>query len=573
MNQRDFFQNPNTETIWASWLQQAVLQIAPKDIFLVGGRGSTKTTGVVASRTQQICYEMPGAQMALTADTYANANANIIDSMLEGWTRYGWIEGIHYVKGIRPPKHFKAPYRKVTSFKHSLITHTGNVMTIVSQDRPSIGAGNSYQHQIGDEAKYLIKRKLDKLTAALRSSDYVRFSKSPFYLGKTYTTDYPNVALGEHDWILGMAKYMDQEQILLCFKLAIVINEIRIELLELNQNPQVNKHKIRLAEKRLERWIQRWKIPRKNSIFFYNISSLINVDNLTIDYFKDQLISLGKEEFLTAILGLEPQLPLHELFYPYLGSKHLYQDGYHYGYLDEFELGKRFISNSRGLKYCDENKVLELGFDAGNMNSLVIGQTANDESWTRILCELYTYAPEQPKDLGKLFRDFFVEHKYKEVDIYHDRAANNYRLMKLDFAHLLQQAIEKDENGNWSGWRVNLKSRNQGNITQTQEHNHVKNIMSGKVHGLPKLLIDKHNCPVLLSSMRNAKVIVKVGTSGHKHFAKDKSSEKKFAGQKENLIWKSTNMSDAFKYYICRPGWLKISEQTEAIAFSDPEVY
>jgi hypothetical protein len=557
------------EVRWGSWLKQAVMQISPKDLYLIIGRAGGKTTDFLAERTIDLCNELPGAFIAITADTYSNANQNIIPSLIEGWERQGWVEDIHFCLGKRPPKHFKKPYKPVIEWKHVISVFTGTIFQVVSQDRPSIGAGNSYQHQIGDEAKYLDKRKLDKLTAAIRG-EYVRYGESPYYLGKTYTTDMPNPELGEHDWILTMRRFMDPDQIKLILEAANVINEIRIEMEGLKLDKITNRAKIKLAEKKLELWLQRWCKMRKNSVLFIVASALINIDNLRLQYFIDQLNNLGKAEFNTAILGMEPQVPDESKFYPFLAKKHLYKDGFEYDYLDQFKLGNRTLKNSLGLKYCDSNYKLDAGYDAGNMNSLVVGQTATDESWTRLLCEFCTVAPDQPTDLGSAFVKFFEEHQDKELDLWYDRAANNYSRMKLDFATMMAKAIEYTKDGTPTGWRVNLKSRNQGDITQAQEYKLVKDVMTGAFSNLPKLLIDGYNCPVLLSSMRVARVLFEKDRYGRTIIKKDKSSEKKFKGNAEKLIWKSTNMSDAFKYYICRPKWLEISSQRESPSFDAP---
>jgi len=67
----------------------------------------------------------------------------------------------------------------------------------------------------------------------------------------------------------------------------------------------------------------------------------------------------------------------------------------------------------------------------------------------------------------------------------------------------------------------------------------------------PKIKIDEFNCRELKSSLELAPL--KPGT-GKEKVMKDKSSERMAPNR---LPLESTNMSDAFKYLICRHEWLK----------------
>jgi hypothetical protein len=88
-------------------------------------------------------------------------------------------------------------------------------------------------------------------------------------------------------------------------------------------------------------------------------------------------------------------------------------------------------------------------------------------------------------------------------------------------------------------------------------------VMDETDNRLPKLLIDQFNCKELKSSLELAPA--KPGT-GMEKVQKDKSSEKLPA---HRLPMESTNMSDAFKYLMCRKEWLDYSR---AIKSGDYEV-
>lgn len=551
----------DVEVRYANWLKQLVDQIAPKNLILPLGRAAGKTSDFLAERAMDIVYDMPGAFIAVAADTYMNAIKNVLPSMYEGWTRKGWIEGLHYVKDVRPPDHFGKPYKPVDSFKHTVTTFNGVHFKIVSMDRPSTGAGDSFQHIIGDEAKYLKKKKIDKLIPAIRG-EYVRFSKSPYYRGKTFTSDLANPSdVREDDWFLDLGRDMNVNQIHMIVQVASVLNNIKIELLkaiEKKDNTEISRQ-----EKALKKWEERHRRIRQDSTLFYVASSLINVDNLTIGYFIDTLKALGENEFKASVLSIKQSLEKGQRFYPNITDKHFFSDGYNYGFLDTQALGSVGINTCRGLKYHIPTLKLEAGFDAGNMMSLTVAQHQGEN--LRVLKFLYTLAPEWIEHLAKKFVDFFAFQELKILDLYYDRAANNYSKAGKDFATELKNGIEQ-HNGQYTGWTVNLMSRNQGNITQQQEYDIMMKIGQGYHPNLPKLLIDKHECRQLKSSIENAPV--KISKSGERTIIqKDKASEKLPI---HRLPMESTNPSDSLKYLICRPKWLAVADGKPSHQLGDP---
>jgi hypothetical protein len=539
---------------FGSWLKQVVDQVSPKDLYLVIGRAGAKTTDILAQRTMEISYDMPGAYFAVVSDTYLNAVKNIIPGIIQGWHEKGWQEGVHYVVDARPPKHFKKPYKPVLSYKHTISVFNGCFFKIVSMDRPSTGAGDSYQHLFGDEAKYLIKKKLDKLIPAIRG-EYVRFGDSVFYRGRSFTTDMPNIYHNENDWILAMEKEMDKEQVLLALQAAAAVNEERIRLARA-KDTGASEVDLAIIEKNLAKWEDLHRRIRQNSTLFYIASSFINADILRPGFFEDTLKSLGSHEFNTSVLGIKPTIEKGSRFYQELGDRHFYRDGLRYDNYDKLGLRDEWTEASTELRYMDHGAVLEGGFDAGNMMSLVIAQ--QQASTIRVLKNFYTLTPQWLDDLGKKFTTFFAGHTMKVLHLYYDRAANQYSKSGKDFASQIKEAIEKHD-GVYTGWHVKLMSRNQGDITHAQEFDLMIQLMGERHPKLPKLLIDQYQCRELKSSLENAPLIIK--TRGDKRsIQKDKSSEKTLP--QERLPLESTNFSDAFKYLICRPEWLAIASNT-----------
>ena len=551
------------------WLAQVIDLIKPTNLYLILGRAGAKTVQVLSKRFKDISKEMPGAFISVSADTYMNAVKNIIPNIIKGWELNGWIEGIHFVVDKRPPKHFKKPHKSVLSWKHTITTHHGTHFKIISQDRPSAGAGDSYQHNGGDEAKYLSEKKLNKVAQATRG-EYVRYHQSPYYMGNTFTTDMPNTNLGEHDWILSMQDNMDNDQIKLILQVAFILNDEKIKLVkkerELKENPsdtEIRKD-IKNIEKNISRWTKRYNKVRMNSTFFYIGSSYVNSDILTEKYFFTQFEKGNFKELATALLSIAPQLEKGLMFYPNLTERNFYNDGFTYKRIDKSSFVELQLEeeSSIDLKYINPDLYLEAGFDSGNMCSLVVGQEVNNIR--RALKEFYTLPPKFIKHLGAQFVDYFRYHKSRDLLLWHDRATNKWKRVGEDHASKLKEAIENDEDGNPTGWTVTLKNRDQGNISQQSEYELMLEMLEGKNKDLPQLLIDKNNCPNLKSSLERAQKIEKVNKEGQKTIHKDKSTEKL---PDVRLPSESTNFSDAYKYFVCTPENLeKIEGQT--ITFS-----
>lgn len=395
------YKKSNTEKRYATVIKQVIDVAKPQHVKIVAGRGTSKTTDILADRIMDVCYEMPRARFAIVSDTYTNALENVVPSILEGFNRKGWIEGVHYVTDIAPPDHFQKNFKPVLKYKHTISTYLGNLFKLGSLDQVSSVAGDSYQHVFGDESKYLKQKKLNKLMPALRG--FPEAATSPFYLGTTFTTDMPNVTMGDEDWILKGAKEMDEAQFLHALQVGLVVNEIRIEMKEAHDKKHHDR--VKTLEKNLVRWMERHNRVRKNLTFFHIVSSFANATILGADYFINSLKDLGQEEAKASILSFKPNIEKGERFYINLTEDHFYFDGVNNDYYHNSKLTDQFQASSLALRYLNHSNPIDGGMDFGNQTSLVIGQGNNAKY--RVLKEIHALAPESTKDVAKNFIDFF----------------------------------------------------------------------------------------------------------------------------------------------------------------------
>ncbi len=542
---------------YSNWISTLIDLIKPANLYLYGGRGTAKSTDILAKRTIDIIYDMPRASFAFVSDTYVNLMTNIIPAIMLGWEgRMNFLENYHFVADIPPPDHWPKPMIKTFSFKHTISTFNGCKFFLTSLDRPSSNAGISVVHHFGDEAKYLQWDKLSKLFPTLRG-DYALYGHSHYFMGQTFCSDMADPSVGENDWMLRMEKNMDKDQILRIIQSAIILNEINLELYQAQQKNEDEK-RIENIMKNQGRWIERIRKIRQDSTFFFIVSSFANADILTLKYFQNLLASLTFEEFKTSVLSIRKSLEKGARFYGALADKHFYGDGYNYDYYDKFGIRDNVSQTSAGLKYIQSDKILEAGYDAGNMMSLVIGQEQGNTY--RVLKNMYTLTPDWIRELGDKFITFFEPHKRKILHLYHDRSTNQYRKGGRDFATQLKHDIEYNKSGMRTGWIVQLMSIGQGNITHADEFNLMNIMMGEKDKRLPKLKIDKFECKELKSQLE----ITPVTKSAKGEIQKVKKGDKLPSSR---LPLESTNFSDAFKYLLCRIKWLAMARQKRGITF------
>ena len=282
-------QQNNVELRYGTFLDQMVAFIAPKDLNIIAGRGTRKTTGIVADRSQEVVYDMPRSVLGFAADTFVNAKDKVLPKLVEGWREYlGWKEGVHYVLEDRPPSHFDIPYTPIMTYKNTISIFNGCIFKLGSLDQPSGLAGDSIQHLFGDEVKYFDKKVLDIISPALRGHPQVRHS--PFYRGTTFTTDLPNISKKNHDWILDNRDLMDMEKIKAAFQAGSILNEINHKIkraYDLRNTGMLKKY-----IKQRKRWMLKWYKARKDTTFFMMVSSLVNLDILDNGYVMSQLITM-----------------------------------------------------------------------------------------------------------------------------------------------------------------------------------------------------------------------------------------------------------------------------------------
>lgn len=540
-----------TELAYGSRVMMLCDWVDTTNLVVVAGRGTAKSTVIIARRAWRCVTLMPGAPLAIVANTYSNLVNNIMPAVQNGWKLMGWLEGVHYVKGRRPPRAWRERCSVIVDdYKYCYTFWNGAVLFLGSLDNPSLLAGKSVAHLMFDEAKYASEAKQSRVMPILRG-DAITYGRCHLYGGVTVTTDMPDVTEGEYDWFFRYAAEMDPERIVRIVQAASVRNDL-LRLYAGTQQPGATPATSRAAA--LERDIARYDNAllklRKGQTMFVNVSSLANIDILTMDYARRLYDgALEHHEFLKSVLGLRPGVKRSARFYSLFGDAHKYFDGTRNGVP---------AATSRDLVRLDPTRPLDGGMDFGNMLSLVVAQP--DGAAYRVHRNFYELPPGWYRELADAFLAFFATHTHRVLNLYYDRAGNNYQRQGEDAAGKIKEAVERDGAGLRTGWTVNLMSRRQAVIGQHAEYGFMQELMRGDNAALPRLLVDAVNCPELVASIEGAKAEVKY-RGDSKLVKKVKRTEKLDIRKLPRL---STNFSDAFKYLMMRPEWVRASSPRTA---------
>lgn len=527
---------------YGSELQVLVDWIDTTNLIAVAGRGTAKSTVIIAQRSFKAVNLMPGAPLGIVADTYTNLVNNIMPAVENGWRLRGWIEGIHYIKCRRPPESWRLKCSIIVNdYKHVYTFYNGSVLFLGSLDSPSLMAGKSLVHLFFDEAKYASDERAARVLPILRG-DAITYGHCYLYGGVTITTDMPDVTEGEYDWYFRYAGEMDPDRIITIIQAASLHNGYLMKLLRANSSARPDAAKIARLERKVAYYENALNKLRKGQTYFTCLSSFANIDILTVDYAR-RLLGGGLEihEFLKSVVSMRPGVKRSARFYVLFSDEHKYLDG---------TISGEAAFHSGELRYLDPSRPLDGGMDFGNMNSLVIAQ--DDNRYYRVHKNFYVIPPESLRELADQFLSFFSAHECKTLYLYYDRAGNAGQRTKEDKAGKIKDAIEYDAAGNRTGWNVVLMSRKQSVIHQDAEYNFMLELMGGKNPALPLLLVDANNCAEMVSSIEGARQEVKYRGNA-KVVAKVKKTEKLDIKKLPRL---STNFSDAFKYLMMRRAWI-----------------
>ena len=136
---------------------------------------------------------------------------NTLPGLFAAWKRWGYINGIHYVVGRKPPKGFKRPITEPGDYEHVVSFYNGSVAVIISQDRPGSSNSLTLSWLLVDEAKFIDYEKLKEETLPANGGIKSYFGHHSFNHSIMILSDMPQTQKGS--WFLHYKDKMDVELI------------------------------------------------------------------------------------------------------------------------------------------------------------------------------------------------------------------------------------------------------------------------------------------------------------------------------------------------------------------------
>ncbi len=455
-------------------------------VTLIAGRGFSKSFTNGISQANKIAL-MPRSLGLFTSPTYSMIYTKTLIPMKAAWEQHlGYIEGIHYVVGKVPPKHFDRPYHKPHRYENVVTFWNGRSIVFGSFDRASLISGGSYDDVENDEAYLVDKEDYDNYVIPTVRGTHPKFKGVPIHLQQKFSSSMP--FRGQGDWLL----------------------EYRIKA---KSNPDMYSF-----------------IGWHPQDIIQLGSTWMNVHVLGKKAIEQMKAEMNEQSYRVMILN-EQVNSWGNLFYPVLSKKHWYTpkatDKIISLNLVQAAHLKRDASFDEAIDDYNPDKPLNLSHDWGVFNCITIDQEYAKE--VRFINTMHVHNPKIITDLADEFCEYYRMHKCKIVYQWGDRAGTNKQAnaKRNYFDEFADRIREK-------GWRVSRKLT--GHIEHMERH-----LFINKLHAEedPRLPVIRYNskCTDFRIAMESA---------GMKDSKKDKSSETNASIKPEH----ATHYTDAHDYRL-----------------------
>jgi len=388
--------------------------IKPRIAVLIWGRATGKTDGPSAMYTAECMDNMPRSVGRIAAYTYQGLLDNILPGIKIGWQeRYGYIEGIHYWVGKRPPANLNIPepFRAPGGDpKNHIYWHNGSV-AMLSSTTGTINNGTEFDWLLIEEGRYNKKSKIDELVLAKRGNKKT-FGQSPYHQSALIVSDRPKNQMGR--WLLD---YQDQ----ITPDVIKTIMQVWFRIGQLEQKAQTQENEgHEAASKKTQTIINKMADSltglRKKCTLYSEASTLDNIHALGVDTIEGFVEMLDEWDYNISVLNKDIQKAVNG-FYALHGPKHIHE-ATNYQLWDESgdsEHKKNCLSDLD----CNLDAPLCIAFDVNAaINNVVTGQVKGDT----IYCSNHQFvlAPKYLADLCKVWCEYYEPHHTKHVHFYYD---------------------------------------------------------------------------------------------------------------------------------------------------------
>ena len=506
--------------------QRLTQLIGANTTVIVAGRRTGKTDSIAAPFVLRNMQRMPGSTGGIVVPTFKHGLTNTIPGLLAAWKRWGFIEGIHYVVGRKPPKSFRQPIIDPKDYEHVISFYNGSVAVIISQDRPGSSNSLTLSWLLVDEAKFIDYAKLKDETLPANGGIKSHFGKHSFNHSIMILSDMPQTQKGS--WFLHYRDKMDPELIKTIEATVYEIWRVKERIRSLNAKGEAVPPYLKGYLRRLDRDLNKM---RSVAVYYREYSSIENLQLLGENYIKQMKRDLTPLTFQTSILCQRIGIA-KDGFYSSMREGHKYEANDNQ-YLDTLGYDYDFSTlDARADKDVDPDAPICIGMDYNaNINWIVAGQPRDRR--LNVIKSFYVKFERKIPALVQDFCRYYAEHRNKTVVYYYDATAlgSNYAVNDQDFHYNVVKEFERH------GWRI--ESVYLGNpMHHDEKYLLINNAFAGKQRLMP--FFNRSNNEDLILAVQSAGV-----SRGRNGFHKDKSGEK-LAESEEDLLEHRTDGTDAF---------------------------
>lgn len=501
---------------------------------IVAGRRTGKTDSIAAPFVLRNMQRMPGSTGGIVVPTFKHGLTNTLPGLFAAWKRWGYIRGVHYVIGRRPPKTFAKPIIEPAEFEHVISFYNGSCAVIISQDRPGSSNSLTLSWLLIDEAKFIDYNRLKDETLPANGGIKSHFGRHSCNHSILILSDMPQTQKGS--WFLHYKEKMDVEVIRAIEGLVYDIWKLKERMKKTKATgqeiPRAWIYQLRHKDRQLNQL-------RSVATYYKEYSSIENLQLLGENYIRQMKRDLTPLTFQTSILCQRIGIA-KDGFYSSMKERHKY-DASNFEYLDE--VAQSFYAENEAQSFsgeldcradrdCNPLAPICIGMDYNaNINWIVAGQPSG-----RRLNVLKSFYVKFERKLPALIDDFcqyYAFHQNKTVIFYYDTTAlgSNYAVNEQDFRWVI---IHEFERHGWTVIDVYL-----GNpMRHDEKYLLINQAFAGKQRLMP--FFNRQNNDDLILAVQAAGV-----SRGRNGFHKNKAGEK-LAETEEDLLEHRTDGTDAF---------------------------
>ena len=506
--------------------QRLTQLIGANTTVIVAGRRTGKTDSIASPFVLRNMQRMPGSTGGIVVPTFKHGLTNTLPGLFAAWKRWGFIQGVHYVVGRKPPKSFARAIIEPSDYEHVISFYNGSVAIIISQDRPGSSNSLTLSWLLVDEAKFIDYERLKDETLPANGGIKSYFGKHSFNHSIMILSDMPQTHKGS--WFLHYKDKMDEE----------LIDTIKATLYEIwKTKERIKKMKSegKQVPKYLKSYLRRLDTNlnkmRSVAVYYKEYSSIENLQLLGENYIKQMKRDLTPKTFQTSILCQRIGIS-KDGFYSSMREGHKYNAS-DFEYLDS--LGYDFAPEAmdcRADKDVNPLAPICIGMDYNaNINWIVAGQPEGRR--LNVIKSFYVKFERKIPALIEEFCNYYVHHQNKTVVYYYDTTAlgANYAVNDQDFHWVVCHEFERH------GWQV--EDVYLGNpMRHDEKYLLINQGFAGKQRLMP--FFNRQNNDDLILAIQSAGVL-----RGRNGFRKNKDGEK-LEESEENLLQHRTDGSDAF---------------------------